>query len=793
MSRVAEKLRIVGVDCPTCVYAIHKALTSINGVERFEVDVTSGNAMVVYDDSITTLSNLVDAIRKVGYDVEYMELLLELDEDVHRVESLIFRRCRGVIEIRLMHFSKLVKIIYNPYSTSKEALINCLRSMEIEPKEVSNPPATTREDIRRELLIRLTSFTLGFIAILYHSLDVLVGLTIVSNLRNYSLLAIASIVMILCRDIITRGFKSLIRGVPVMDTLIALSATITYVFSLAVVVSGIELNNYFEASAGVLGFVSLGKYLESRLRSKAIAHLKELNGLQVGKVRVVRGNSVSEVELTEVRVGDVIEVKAGEKIPVDGVVIDGWGYVDESTFTGEPIPNLKESRNRDPVLAGSLLTSGYLRVRATRVGKGTLLARIIESVGEAQLRKPRIQRVADRVVGYLTWFVILLAIATFAYWTFVEGRVDLATIFTASLFAVACPCPLGIAIPIAVSLAIIKASRLGILIRSSDVFEKLSKVNVVLFDKTGTLTKGSPRVEKVITLNGFNEDEVLELVCSVERRSEHVLAKAILNYCSERGVEGGLTEEFEHIPGMGVLGRVNGKDVVVGSTKLFEGLEIKLNNDTLYLLNELNSKGCTTVLIAVNGAPSAIICVKDGIRDDVYDLIVFLRSKDMRLCMATGDSELVSKAIANEVDLDEVYALLTPIDKAELVEKMQKDGLRVMFVGDGVNDALALSKAFVGIAMGSGADISKEAGDAVIVNNKLSSLINLYRLGDVTRRKYIENIVWVFIYNALLIPISIGLLYKSLGIILRPEIAAIAMILSDISVVLNSLTLLRWR
>jgi len=394
---------------------------------------------------------------------------------------------------------------------------------------------------------------------------------------------------------------------------------------------------------------------------------------------------------------------------------------------------------------------------------------------------------------YLTWLVIGVSIATFLYWVYLGGvSIERAVMFTASVLAVTCPCPLGIAIPMVIAIAVIRAVNIGVMVRSSDIFERVERVSMVIFDKTGTLTIGRPVVEEVIPLNGAGR-EILTYICSAERRSEHVYAKAILEYCREGGVEGIDPEEYEHLPGLGIIARVNGAEVVIGSHKLLEGLEVPIDGSTNEIVNRYRGRGRAVAFVSIDRKLVALIIVHDKIRSDARGFVEFLKSVGIKAAIATGDSEVSAKAVAEELGIGAVFSDLRPEDKAKLVSELQNGGERVMYIGDGVNDAIALKKAYVGIAMGSGAEVSRQAGDAAIISNNLHSIENLYKLSLTVKRKGLENLFWAFIYNTVLIPIAMGVLYKPLGIALRPEHAALAMILSDISVIANSLTLFRWR
>ena len=793
-----ERLRIVGVDCPSCIYAIDRSLRSLNGLAEFRGDAATGEAVVAYDDTKLTLRDIAKAIRDSGYDVykEYLHLAVELGEgESSRFEEFVLK-LEGVLGCWTSPVSGVATVLYNPYTTSREAVLEGIRRRYPGVRELAEgleELETVRAD--RKLPLKVASFAAGLTAVLHHTAGSL-GLTPpLWDIREYLYLALATAVLLLNTDVLTRGFRALARGTPVMESLVSLSATVAYLFSLASLAGLVSSGEtFFEASAGVLGFVSAGKYLEERLRARAAASVKQLAELQVSRARVVRdGSTVEEVPIEEVRPGDVVEVRAGERIPADGVVVEGWGYVDESTFTGEPLPRYRSSESRDPVLAGTLLTSGFLRVRATRVGGETNLAYVVKAVGEAQFYKPSYHRLADRVAGLLTWVVIAASIATLTYWVVVGGvPLEVAVLFSVAVLAVSCPCPLGIAVPLAVWVASQKASKLGLLVKRGDAFERVLGVNVAVLDKTGTLTYGQPAVQGIEALDGSELNEVLVYVCSAEARSEHPLARAIAKYCGDLGVGVLEVDDYVQLPGLGVLSRVNGVEVAVGSPRFMEELGVELSGEVLARVNEWASKGCTVVLAVIDRTPRAVVRISDTLRPEARSFVSFLKSLGIRIVLATGDSQLTARAIAEELGVDEVYAGMGPEDKAKLVEDLTRRGYRVMFVGDGVNDAPAIGRAFLGVAMGRGADVSKEAGDVVVLSG-IGALQNFFKLAKVTRRKALENLAWAFLYNATLVPIAAGVLYGALGLMLRPELAAVTMLLSDISVVLNSLSLAKWR
>jgi Cu2+-exporting ATPase/Cu+-exporting ATPase len=792
LGKVIERLKIVGVDCPSCIYGIEKKVLGVKGVLSFRADYISGEAVVEYDDEYTSLNQIVKAVREAGYDVvkEYLEVFTEVEgEEVYILENR-FKKIPGVIDCRISPVSGVMRIVYNPYTVSREVLEGYLKKFGIEfsREVVKKVSFVVPHDV--QMYVRFTAFVLALIAIVYHNLGVLAKISLPLWIyRDFLFFSISTIVILLNIDIVFKGLRSLAKLSPSMESLITLSSLSSYLFSVAIMLGFLKNSEtFFEASAGVLGFVGLGKFIESRIRGRVAEEIERFGGFLKGKVKLVKGSVVEEVDVEKVSVNDIVEFKAGEKILVDGVVVDGWGYVDESAFTGESMPRLKKAESRDPVFAGTVLVSGYLKVRVTRVSRDTVLSHIVETVKESLFTKPRIQMVADRIVGYMTWAVIVLSLITFIYW-FTRDSIEKAVLFMASVLAVTCPCPLGIAIPMVYAIAVYRLTKLGLLVRRGDVFEKAIAIDVAIFDKTGTLTIGKPSVDKVLVFNS-SEEEIMKIVCSAESRSEHPLASAIMRYCRDRGYVYSEPSKYDHIPGLGIVAEVNNSEVVVGSEKLVTEMGIAIPEDIENLVVGYRKQGYTVIFIGLNKVLSGVILLRDSVREDVVEVIDFLRKRNVKTVIASGDSRETVEVITKNLNIDEFYSELTPDDKIEFVDELQKKGFKVMFVGDGVNDAGAISRSFLGIAMGSGSDIAKIAGDVVIINDKIKSLKILVMFSEKVRKKSIENLAWAFIYNLTLVPIAMGALY-SISITLRPELAALAMIASDISVVLNSLTLMK--
>jgi len=795
------KVKVVGVDCPSCVYAIEKKVKSKSHVRSFKLDVNTGVAEVEYDEDELSLRDLYTAIREAGYDVYKEKLYFDLKdlgaEGVPTLESRMLKK-RGILDVKISLTTKIAVVTYNPLEVSREEVISELRELGAEPLE--GALKEERRPYERLLLYRrIGSFIIGLIAVTLSMASMFAGEA--QPFREAEALTplLAGLAISLNIDIVVRGWRSLSAALPVMDSLIALSVTSTFIAGLASLAGFLELHGglhastFFEASAGVIGFIGLGKYLEERLRKRALGALEALATSLKGNVRVVVGESTVEKPLSEVKPGEVVEVRAGEVILVDGVVVEGQGYVDESSFTGEPVPRVKRGETRDPVLAGSALLSGYLRVRATRVGSETFIANLMEAVREAEYLKPRLARMADKVVGYFTWIVLGTALATLAYWWIGHGDLQWAVMFTAAVLTVACPCALGIATPLVISLAVLRSSREGILVRAGDVFERALSSNVVVFDKTGTLTVGKPVLLAVHAVKDVDLEKVLYLACSLESRSEHPLARAIIEGCAKKGVKPGEPEEYVHIPGEGVYGVVEGVEIAIGSPELASRLGAALSDEVMNLIRSIGSRGNTPVLVILGSEVVAVLEVGDVPRKEALEVIEGLKKRGYRVGLVSGDVEASVSYYKELFKLDFAYWALKPNDKAELMKDLQRRDHKAIFVGDGTNDAPAIGVANVGVAMGCGAEISREAGDVVLVGNDLRALLFLLDFSKTVKSKMMQNIAWAFAYNVVLIPIAAGALFTSFHLFITPQLAALAMILSDISVVANALTILRSR
>jgi len=599
-----------------------------------------------------------------------------------------------------------------------------------------------------------------------------------------------------------RGWQSVQTWNLNMFTLIALGVSVAWVYSVVALLfpqifppimqmEGGLVDVYFEAAAVITALVLLGQVLELRARSRTNAAIQMLLGLAPNTARIVRNDGTEEdIPLEQVQPGDTLRVRPGEKVPVDGTVIDGESNVDESMVTGEPIPVAKFAGEK--LIGATVNGTGSLLMRAEKVGADTLLAQIVNMVAEAQRSRAPIQKLADVVAGYFVPTVVGIAVIAFIVWWVwgPEPRLAHAVVNAVAVLIIACPCALGLATPISIMVGTGRGAMAGVLIKNAEALEIMEKVNTLVVDKTGTLTEGKPKLVAVQAEEGFTEDEVLRIAASLERASEHPLAEAIVYGAKEKGVELAKTNNFQSITGKGVTGEVDRHAVAVGNIKLLESLGIKAG-DLAQQANKQRTEGKTVMLIAINGKAAGLIGVADPIKDSTPEAIRDLHAEGIKIVMLTGDSHATAEAVASKLEIDLVQAEVLPERKAEVVKQLQEEGRIVAMAGDGINDAPALAQAQVGIAMGTGTDVAMESAGVTLVKGDLRGIVRARRLSRATMRNIRQNLFFAFIYNSAGVPIAAGVLYPFFGVLLSPIIAAAAMSFSSVSVISNSLRLRR--
>ncbi len=599
-----------------------------------------------------------------------------------------------------------------------------------------------------------------------------------------------------------RGWQSIRTWNLNMFTLIALGVSVAWMYSVVALLfpqifppimqmEGGLVHVYFEAAAVITTLVLLGQVLELRARSRTNAAIQMLLGLAPNTARIVRNDGTEEdIPLEQVQPGDTLRVRPGEKVPVDGTVIDGESNVDESMVTGEPIPVAKSAGEK--LIGATVNGTGSLLMRAEKVGSDTLLAQIVNMVAEAQRTRAPIQKLADVVAGYFVPAVVGVAVVAFiAWWVWgPEPRLAHAVVNAVAVLIIACPCALGLATPIAIMVGTGRGAMAGVLIKNAEALEIMEKVDTLVVDKTGTLTEGKPKLVAVQAEAGFTEDEILRMAASLERASEHPLAEAIVRGAEEKGIELVKANNFQSVTGKGVTGEVDGHTVAAGNVKLLESLGISAG-DLSQQADKQRAEGQTVMLIAINGKAAGLIGVADPIKDSTAEAIRDLHAEGIKIVMITGDSHITANAVAGKLGIDQVHAEVLPEQKAELIKQLQAEGHIVAMAGDGINDAPALAQAHVGIAMGTGTDVAIESAGVTLVKGDLRGIVRARRLSRATMRNIRQNLFFAFIYNTAGVPIAAGVLYPFFGILLSPMIAAAAMSFSSVSVISNSLRLRR--
>ena len=627
-----------------------------------------------------------------------------------------------------------------------------------------------------------------------------------TNIINYALIQIVLVlpIMLVGYKFYINGFKSLFHGSPNMDTLVAIGTSSAFIYSLYTTINlirnaGVSMEMhmshhhqlYFESAGIIIALILLGKFLESRSKGKTSEAIKKLMGLQPKTAIIMVDDKEVEVSIDEVLVGDIVVVKPGEKIPVDGKIVFGHTSIDESMLTGESMP--VEKTVGDSVTGASINKNGLIRFEATKVGKDTALAQIIKLVEDAQGTKAPIAKLADTVAGYFVPAVITIAVVAALLWAIIgkENTTFVLTIFI-SVLVIACPCALGLATPTAIMVGTGKGAENGILIKSSVALELAHKVDTVIFDKTGTITEGKPKVTEIITYGNYEEDYILKLAASAEKGSEHPLGEAIVRYANEKNIDLINVEKFNSVTGKGISAVIDNKKINLGNVKMMEDLNISLDIvENKY--DELAKQGKTPMFISIENELAGIIAVADVVKESSKRAVELLHNLGIKVAMVTGDNKNTAQAIASQVGIDIVLAEVLPEDKSNEVKKLQAEGNFVAMVGDGINDAPALAAADIGIAIGSGTDVAIESADIVLMKNDLMDVPTAIKLSKDTIRNIKQNLFWAFGYNTIGIPVAAGVLYIFGGPLLNPMIAAAAMSLSSVSVVSNALRLRKFK
>ena len=810
------QIGVQGMTCAACVTRVERGLKKVEGVEETSVNLATEQATVRFNPEKTTPAALLQKIEEAGYvpvtaQAEIGVTGMTCAACTGRVEQAL-RRVPGVVEASVNLATERASIRYIPATTGLPQLKAAIREAGYGVLEVE--AGKDRTDIEREArqkeiaalrhavlfstVFAIPLVLIAMVGMYWQPASMFLMSLLPMNAWNWMMLALATPVQFGPGMRFYRlGWKALRSGSPDMNSLVMIGTSAAYFFSLAVtlfpsIFPEQARHVYYEAAAVVLTLILLGKYLEAVAKGRTSEAMKKLLGLQAKMARVVRDGIELEIPVDEVLPGDLVSVRPGEKIPVDGVVVSGHSFVDESMITGEPMPVAKQQG--DKVVGATLNGNGIFSFKATAVGADTVLAQIIKLVETAQGSKPPIQGLADKVVAVFTPIVLGIAALTAVAWLMFGGQMALsfALVNTVAVLIIACPCAMGLATPTSIMVGAGKAAEMGVLFRKGAALQTLQEARVIAVDKTGTLTKGKPELTDFAVQPGFGEAELLTLVASVEKNSEHPVAQAIVKAAQERGLALSEVEGFEAMPGFGVSARVKGRLVQVGADRYMDklGLEISSFADEGARLGD---EGKSPLYATVDGKLAAIIAVADPIKEGTPEAIAALHKLGFRVAMITGDNQRTANAIAKQLGIDEVLAEVLPDGKSEAVKRLQGEGRKVAFVGDGINDAPALAQADVGVAIGTGTDIAIETADVILMSGDLRGVPNAIALSRSTLRNIKLNLFWAFGYNVILIPVAAGVLYPAFGWLLSPVLAGAAMGLSSVFVLSNALRLRRFR
>ena len=805
-------LPITGMSCASCAARIEKGLSNVEGVSRATVNFAAEKATVVFHPSQTNLPHLIEKVKDLGYGAKTEKVFLPIQgmtcaSCVNRVEKAL-GSLTGVIHVNVNFATERASVEYLPGEVTTRDLKKVVEEAGYQVLELKEEDIVEKERLLREKdLSRLKwkfiigAILLGPILVLMYGgplLEKWFGLS--KEINFFIQFLLATPVQFLVGWQFYVGFwKAAKHKTSDMNTLIAVGTSAAYLYSLIVtfgshliMVKGLMVDVYFDTSAAIIVLILLGRFLEARARGRTSEAIKKLIGLQPKTARVLRNGNEVDIPVEEVTPGDVVIVRPGEKIPVDGRVREGYSSVDESMVTGESLP--VEKKAGDTVIGATMNKTGFFKFEATKVGRDTVLSQSIRLVQEAQGSKPPIARLVDVIASYFVPVVIGIAILTFFIWVLFGPHPALTYAFLnfIAVLIIACPCALGLATPTSIMVGTGKGAENGILIRGAEALETAHQLNTIVLDKTGTLTKGEPSVTDIIEGERFSRKEILTLAASAEKGSEHPLGEAIVIKAKEENLSLLDPKDFQAIAGYGIEAMINSKKVLLGNIKLMEERKVFLNG-FLEKAEHLSSEGKTPMFLAVEGQAAGIIAVADTLKENSKEAVETLQRMGLEVVMLTGDNERTARAIAHQIGIDRVLAEVLPEMKAEEVKRLQAEGKRVGMVGDGINDAPALAQANVGIAIGTGTDVAMESSDITLIGGDLRGVVTAIALSKATIRNIRQNLFWAFAYNTILIPVAAGVLFPFFGILLNPILAAGAMAFSSVTVVTNALRLRKFK
>jgi len=813
---------VQGMTCASCVSHVEKALGQIPGVESAKVNLATETATVQYDPTHASLDSFAKAVQDEGYQVP-------LETEIFSVKGMTCASCVGRVEKALHQVPGVSSVTANlasekatvehfpgavPFEDLQEAVQNAGYTLVRTEPNSEDSATQEKQNERQELWHRILVSGVAGIFVMLASMNLIPGLNSVSDQARFFLLMVVTTPVLFWagRPIYSAAWNAALHKAVNMNTLIAIGTLAAYAYSVVATFvpsfferGGLQAEIYYDTAIMIIALILFGRYLETGAKSRTSAAIKKLMGLRPSTAKVRRQEEDLDISIDLVVPGDVIVVRPGDRIPVDGMVLEGYSSIDEAMLTGESLPVEKE--HGSSVYAGTINKTGSFTFTASAVGKDTALARIVHLVQEAQGSRAPIQRFADQVASIFVPTVIGIAFVAFLVWLFIgpSPAFTFALLAFIAVLIIACPCALGLATPTAVMVGTGRGAEQGILIRNAEALETAHRIDTVVFDKTGTLTLGVPRVTDVVS-KGISEHELIQIAASLERRSEHPLAQAVVDYAKEKALALEEPSDFSATPGQGVQGRVAGKSVFIGNRKLMTERSFDLNGLS-ESADAFAALGKTPTLVALNGQVSGVLAIADSLRPEAKGAIKAMHEANLEVVMITGDNRRAAEAIAAELGIDRVLAEVLPDQKAAEVKKLQAKHKRVAMVGDGINDAPALAQADIGIAIGTGTDVAMETAQITLMSGDVGGVLKAIKLSQATMRTIYQNLFWAFGYNVALIPVAAGVLYplfNALGGVpdsltfvfgekgfLNPMLAAAAMALSSVSVVSNSLRLKR--
>lgn len=802
MAKLKEMdLPIEGMHCASCVLSLNKTFEKVEGVESVDADLASNKLHLTVNPKKLPFDEIETLVKNLGFELHTDEVTLKLNgmhcaSCVMNVENFLIR-LDGIFDVKADLTSQTARINYDKTKVTVKDMEEVINSLGFEVLGIDGQLEINEDEIyKNDLKDKRNRIIVGFAAsavlmalmyIHWHPFGLSMGITsLIISILPFLYVSLPTL---------RAGFNGLVHKNLNMDVMYSMGITVAYISSILGTFN-IVLDHsfmFYETAIMLPSFLLIGRYLEAKAKKKTFDSIRELIGLQPTAATLIEldsnGNIVSqkEVNIKEIQIGDILLVRPGDKIPVDGEVIGGHSYVDESMINGEPIPKAK--RDGEEVFAGTINQDGVLHIKAKKIGSKTVLSNIIRLVEKAQSSRPPVQKLANTAVSYFIPTILTIAAVVFLLWYFVFDSTLLFALTTLiSILVVACPCALGLATPTAVTVGVGRAAEFGILIKNGDTLENAGKIDVAAFDKTGTITEGQPEVDDVICY-GISENELVELAASVEKNSNHPIAKAIVRKANDMNLELNQTSSFENITGKGLKAQIDDKDVLAGNKKLLESQDIEIPQSVLEEYGRLEDLSKTIILIGVDREIKGILSLSDKIKANSKRTIEELHKMGIETYMLTGDNKKTASTVASAVGIDNVCAGVLPENKLDIVKNLQKEDKTVLFVGDGINDAPALTQANIGVAMGNGTDIAMESGDIVVMEGDLENVVAAVQFSKKVMTRIKENLFWAFAYNVILIPLAAGALYAGFGIMFMPEWSALAMALSSVTVISLSLAL----